>query len=158
MKFFVLCLALCSAAMADVSELGYNYQAPSFGPIAGGGGFGNSQSSGSFGQTFGGGFGGAPSNAYIPPEASVSVPSNSYIPPGPAPAPVFQTYSPPTNTYIPPPVGNSFGGGFGGGVSQVAFADISNSIAPPVADFGTELADDGYRYRTVRRRVYRTRI
>ncbi|XP_061399431.1 pro-resilin-like [Musca vetustissima] len=149
--------------LAAGSELGYDYNPPAFGFPAGGGGggFGNSFGNDGFaGNAFGGGFGGVPSNTYIPPAAvSISVPVSTYLPPAPAPAPAFQSIPVPSNTYIPPAVGGSFGGG-GGAISATAFvtADVGNSLVPPVADFGIGLGNDGYRYKTIRRRVYRRRV
>uniref|UniRef100_A0A1I8MWK1 Uncharacterized protein n=1 Tax=Musca domestica TaxID=7370 RepID=A0A1I8MWK1_MUSDO len=113
-------------------------------------------------------------NSYLPPAPAASAPApveyyappavsnNGYLPPAAsAPAPV-EYYAPPavtSNSYIPPaasipdstyaaPVSNSIG--FEGAYSeQVNFA--------PSASAGTDFGDDGYRYRTVRRRVYRRR-
>ncbi|XP_073837961.1 uncharacterized protein [Musca autumnalis] len=79
----------------------------------------------------------APVNTYIPPAASEPV--NTYVPPVAASEPV-NTYVPPVaasapvNTYIPP-------------------APAASAPQPTV-----ELADDGYRYKTQRRRVYRKRF
>ncbi|XP_073837965.1 uncharacterized protein [Musca autumnalis] len=77
-----------------------------------------------------------PVNTYIPPAASAPV--NTYIPPVAA--------SEPVNTYIPP----------------VAASEPVNTYIPPVAasapEATVEVAEDGYRYKTQRRRVYRKRF
>ncbi|XP_061399427.1 uncharacterized protein LOC133335140 [Musca vetustissima] len=69
-----------------------------------------------------------------------SAPVNTYIPPVAASAPE------PVNTYIPP----------------VAASEPVNTYIPPAAASApqptVELADDGYRYKTQRRRVYRKRF
>lgn len=91
----------------------------------------------------------APANAYIPPPPPA--PKNTYIPPPPPPPPPA-----PRNTYIPPPP-----------------APAKAYIPPPPAPKNTyippapvetlpieeieEPAQDGYRYKTVRRRVVRLR-
>ncbi|KAM7356238.1 uncharacterized protein ACRADG_002042 [Cochliomyia hominivorax] len=69
----------------------------------------------------------APENNYLPPAPPAPEPQNTYIPP-PAPAPVV-----PQNTYIPP------------------------AAPAPAPVESAELAQDGYRYKTVRRRVVRRR-
>lgn len=72
----------------------------------------------------------APANAYIPPPPPA--PKNTYIPPPAAPAPAYIPPPPaPKNTYIPPA------------------QDPIEEIDQP--------AQDGYRYKTVRRRVVRLR-
>ncbi|XP_058980268.1 uncharacterized protein LOC131803193 [Musca domestica] len=91
----------------------------------------------------------APVNTYIPPAASEPV--NTYIPPVAASEPV-NTYIPPVaasepvNTYIPP----------------VAASEPVNTYIPPAAASApeptVELAQDGYRYKTHRHRVYRQRF
>ncbi|XP_073841175.1 uncharacterized protein [Musca autumnalis] len=71
---------------------------------------------------------------------SSSAPVSTYLPPAaPAPAP-----SAPVNTYIPP----------------AASAPV-NTYIPPAASAPAptvEVAEDGYRYKTLRRRVYRQRV
>ncbi|XP_058980264.1 uncharacterized protein LOC131804523 [Musca domestica] len=78
----------------------------------------------------------APVNTYIPPAASEPV--NTYVPPVAA--------SEPVNTYVPP----------------VAASEPVNTYIPPAAASApqptVELADDGYRYKTHRRVVYRKRF
>ncbi|XP_061399426.1 uncharacterized protein LOC133335139 [Musca vetustissima] len=80
----------------------------------------------------------APVNTYIPPVAA-SEPVQTYIPPVAASAPE------PVNTYIPP----------------VAASEPVNTYIPPVAASApeptVEVSQDGYRYKTHRRRVYRKR-
>ncbi|KAH8280563.1 hypothetical protein KR018_009936, partial [Drosophila ironensis] len=82
----------------------------------------------------------APAKAYIPPPPPPPppAPKNTYIPPAPAPAPV-ETYippAPPAPAYIPP-------------APVQAEEPIIEEIEQP--------AQDGYRYKTVRRRVFRHR-
>lgn len=74
-----------------------------------------------------------PSNSYIPPAASA--PANTYIPPA---------ASAPANTYIPP------------AASAPASSNIPPAASEPAAT--VELAEDGYRYKTQRRRVFRHRL
>lgn len=86
----------------------------------------------------------APQKSYIPPAppAPVEQPHNSYIPP-PPPAPVEQ----PQNTYIPPAA-----------PAPVIVEQPQNTYIPPAAESHVEsLAEDGYRYKTVRRVVYKHR-
>ncbi|XP_037821299.1 LOW QUALITY PROTEIN: FH1/FH2 domain-containing protein 1-like [Lucilia sericata] len=83
----------------------------------------------------------APQKSYIPPPppAPVEQPQNTYIPP-PPPAPVEQ----PQNTYIPP--------------AAPAPVVPENTYIPPAAESHVEsVAEDGYRYKTVRRVVYKHR-
>uniref|UniRef100_A0A0K8UAZ6 DUF4794 domain-containing protein n=1 Tax=Bactrocera latifrons TaxID=174628 RepID=A0A0K8UAZ6_BACLA len=133
MKFFTAAIVavVLTCACADVSHLGYNYQQPA--PAAS-----------------------APSNSYIPPAANVpdpvyapapvpvyqpapvpSAPASAYIPPAPAaaePEPVYQPApSAPASSYIPP------------------------APQPAASEVYEQPAEDGYRYRTVRRRVYKQR-
>lgn len=114
--------------VADVSELAGGYDYHA--PAA-------TEVHGDFGGE-GGYSSSAPSNSYIPPAASA--PASSYIPPAPA-------ASEPVNTYIPP---------------APAASEPANTYIPPAEASApaasVEFADDGYRYRTVRRRVYRHRF
>ncbi|XP_061399428.1 uncharacterized protein LOC133335141 [Musca vetustissima] len=129
-KFLIVTLALVAAAMADVSELssGYDYHAPA--PSA-------------------------PVNTYIPPvAASAPEPVKTYIPPVAAPAPEpVKTYIPPIAASAPEPV-NTY-------IPPVAASEPVNTYIPPVAASApeptVELAQDGYRYKTQRHRVYRKR-
>ncbi|XP_061399425.1 uncharacterized protein LOC133335137 [Musca vetustissima] len=83
--------------------------------------------------------------------ADVSELSSGYDYPAPAPSAPVNTYIPPVaasepvNTYVPP----------------VAASAPVNTYIPPAAASApeptVELADDGYRYKTQRRRVYRKR-
>ncbi|XP_073811823.1 uncharacterized protein [Musca autumnalis] len=131
-KFLIVALAFVACAYADVSELGYKYQKPA-----------------------------APAPAPVAPAPAPVAPVNTYVPPAPvapapapvapAPAPVAPAPAPvapakivepfpapvapvvePTNTYIPP----------------APVAPIEEVEQTPV---------DGYRYKTVRRVVYRHR-
>lgn len=149
-KFFVaVSFALLAVAAADVSHLGgggYNYPAPvheevKSEPIA-------------------------PQNTYLPPPA----PQNTYIPP-PAPqntyippaAPVQEAVlsepiAPPQNTYIPPPAApqNTYIP-----PAPVQEAVLSQPISPPQNTYlppSSSRGQDGYRYKTVRRVVYRRRF
>ncbi|XP_049308243.1 nematocyst expressed protein 3-like isoform X1 [Bactrocera dorsalis] len=156
MKFFTAAaafIAILAFACADVSHLGYGYDQPAAS---------------------------APSNQYIPPAANApepvyapapatvyqpapSAPVSSYIPPAanvpepayapaPAPAPVYQPApSAPVSSYIPPaatapePV-----------YSAPAPAPVY-APQPAASEVYEQPAEDGYRYRTVRRRVYKQR-
>ncbi|XP_073841176.1 uncharacterized protein [Musca autumnalis] len=128
-KFLILSLALLGCVLADVSELGgYDYHAPAATEVHG-----------DFGGE-GGYSSSAPVNTYLPPAASA--PASTYVPPA-APAPV-PAPSAPVNTYIPP----------------AASAPV-NTYIPPAASAPVptvEVAEDGYRYKTLRRRVYRQRV
>ncbi|XP_058983400.1 vitelline membrane protein Vm26Ab-like [Musca domestica] len=131
-KFIILSLALLGCVLADVSELGgYDYHAPAATEVHGD--FG-----GEAGYSSSVPVAAAPANTYIPPAASA--PASTYIPPAaPAPAP-----SAPVNTYIPP-----------------AASAPANTYIPPAASApapSVEVAEDGYRYKTLRRRVYRQRV
>ncbi|XP_068147369.1 uncharacterized protein [Drosophila tropicalis] len=79
---------------------------------------------------------GAPGYDYAAPAAAAPV--ETYVPPAPAPAPV-ETYippAPPAPAYIPP-------------APVQAEESVVEEIEQP--------AEDGYRYKTVRRRVFRHR-
>ncbi|XP_067648100.1 uncharacterized protein [Eurosta solidaginis] len=129
--FIAASFALLAFVAADVSHLGYNYPAPVHHEV-------KSEPI-------------APQNNYIPPpppqntyippepvhEAVLSEPQNTYIPPPP----------PPQNTYIPPaPVQEA--------VQSEPIAAPQNTYLPPSSSHG----QDGYRYKTVRRVVYRRRF
>ncbi|KNC22690.1 hypothetical protein FF38_01660 [Lucilia cuprina] len=129
-KFLIVALAFVACAYADVSELGYDYQqpaAPAPAPVE-------------------------PERSYIPPAAPAPAPApvNTYVPPPqpqPTPAPV--------NTYVPPaPVAPH--------VEEPVNAYIPPApVAPeqplaPVEEI-EQTPEDGYRYKTVRRVVYRNR-
>ncbi|XP_028896830.1 cyclin-dependent kinase inhibitor 1C-like [Zeugodacus cucurbitae] len=90
----------------------------------------------------------APSNQYIPPAANAPEPAYA---PAPAPAPVYQPApSAPVSSHIPPAAN----------APEPAYAPAP---APPYApqpaasEVYEQPAQDGYRYRTVRRRVYKQR-
>ncbi|XP_011205824.1 uncharacterized protein LOC105227953 [Bactrocera dorsalis] len=97
-----------------------------------------------------------PQNTYIPPPA----PQNTYIPPA-APvqeAVLSEPIAPPQNTYIPPPAApqNTYIP-----PAPVQEAVLSQPIAPPQNTYlppSSSLGQDGYRYKTVRRVVYRRRF
>ncbi|XP_061400503.1 uncharacterized protein LOC133336236 [Musca vetustissima] len=132
-KFLIVALAFVACAYADVSELGYNYQQPAPAPVQ-------------------------PERTYIPPapvvpEPAPVAPVNTYIPPAPvAPEPVPVA---PVNTYIPPaPVAPK--------PAPVApVVQPTNTYIPPAPVAPVEEIEqtpvDGYRYKTVRRVVYRHR-
>ncbi|XP_075167530.1 uncharacterized protein LOC142239621 [Haematobia irritans] len=136
MKFFIVALAFVACAYADVSELGYNYDqpappAPAPAPTQ-------------------------PERSYIPPAAPAPAPA----PVAPAPAPVAPAPAPvaPVNTYVPPaPVAPA------PAPAPVApkVEEPTNSYIPPAPVAPTEeieeTAADGYRYKAVRRVVYRHR-
>ena len=138
-KFIVVALALVGCVLADVSELGYDYHAPAPAPVE------------HYHQEHYEVFASVPeitSNAYIPPPVSAPAPAPVYHhAPAPAPvhvhapAPVYASAPAIQSSYIPPPVS--------GPVHIPAPAPIQHT-----AEFG----DDGYRYKVVRRRVYRRRF
>ncbi|XP_017471039.1 PREDICTED: uncharacterized protein LOC108362520 [Rhagoletis zephyria] len=74
-----------------------------------------------------------------------SAPSHSYIPPAAtAPEPVFAPAPAPAPVYQPAP-------------AAAAPAPVYYQPAPAASQIYEQPAEDGYRYRTVRRRVYRQR-
>ncbi|XP_023164913.2 leucine-rich repeat extensin-like protein 6 [Drosophila hydei] len=144
MKFLIIAAAFLACALADVSELaqqGYDYPQPAA-P--------------------------APAPAYIPPPPPPPppAPKNTYIPPPPAPAKAYipppaapaKAYIPPPpppppapkNTYIPPPAApaNAY-------IPPAPPAPIQ--AEQPIIEEIEQPAQDGYRYKTVRRRVFRHR-
>ncbi|XP_001975242.3 leucine-rich repeat extensin-like protein 3 [Drosophila erecta] len=143
MKFLVIAIAFLACAYADVSELaagGYDYPAPPA-PVK------------SYIPPPPPPPPPAPKNTYIPPPAAPAkayipppppppppAPKNTYIPPAPAPVAPVETYIPPAPApapaYIPP-------------APVQAEEPIIEEIEQP--------AQDGYRYKTVRRRVFRHR-
>ncbi|KAH8375447.1 hypothetical protein KR200_002385, partial [Drosophila serrata] len=95
----------------------------------------------------------APKNTYIPPPAA---PAKAYIPPPPPPPPPApkNTYIPPApapaapvETYIPPPAAPA--------PAYIPPAPVQ--AEEPVLEEIEQPAQDGYRYKTVRRRVFRHR-
>ncbi|XP_051859926.1 uncharacterized protein LOC117566703 [Drosophila albomicans] len=150
MKVLIIAVAFLACAYADVSELadqGYDYPQPAPAyippPVA-------------------------PKNTYIPPPPPPPppAPKNTYIPPPPAPAKAYipppaapaKAYIPPPppppppapkNTYIPPPAAPSN--------TYIPPAPVAPVLSEPVFEEIEQPAQDGYRYKTVRRRVFRHR-
>ncbi|XP_039954235.1 uncharacterized protein LOC126755825 [Bactrocera neohumeralis] len=158
MKLFAAAfIATLAFACADVSHLGYGYDQPAAS---------------------------APSNQYIPPAASApapvySAPAPVYQPAAaapepvysaPAPAPVYQPApSAPVSSYIPPaasapapvysapaPVYQPAAAAPEPVYSAPAPAPVY-APQPAASEVYEQPAEDGYRYRTVRRRVYKQR-
>ncbi|BFG04916.1 leucine-rich repeat extensin-like protein 3 [Drosophila madeirensis] len=138
MKFLIIAVAFLACAYADVSELagasGYDYPQPA--PVK------------SYVPPPPPPPPPAPKNTYIPPPAA---PAKAYIPPPPPPPPPA-----PKNTYIPPPAApvESY-------IPPAAPAPAYIPPAPiqaeePIQEY-EQPAQDGYRYKTVRRRVFRHR-
>ncbi|XP_036337054.1 extensin-like [Rhagoletis pomonella] len=98
-----------------------------------------------------------PQNTYIPPPPP---PQNTYIPPAPVQEAVLsEPIAPPQNTYIPPPAApqNTYippPAPVQEAVLSQPIAAPQNTYLPPTSSHG----QDGYRYKTVRRVVYRRRF
>lgn len=140
-KFFVVVfLALLAVVAADVSHLGggggYSYPAPVHEEV-------RSEPI-------------VPQNTYIPPPPP---PQNTYLPPAPVQEAVLsQPIAPPQNTYIPPPPvpQNTYLP-----PAPVQEAVLSQPIAAPQNTYlppSSSAGEDGYRYKTIRRVVYRRRF
>ncbi|CAD7003028.1 extensin-like [Ceratitis capitata] len=135
MKFFAaVSFALLAFAAADVSHLGggYNYPAPVHEAV-------KSEPI-------------APQNTYIPPPPP---PQNTYLPPAPVQEAVLsEPIAPPQNTYIPPPAAPQN--------TYIPPAPVQEAVlSEPIAPQNTYLppsSPSGYRYKTVRRVVYRRRF
>ncbi|XP_058980263.1 uncharacterized protein LOC131804520 [Musca domestica] len=175
MKFFILTLALVAGVMADVSELssGYDYHAPA--PSAPVNTYIPPAASVPVPE-YHAPAPSAPVNTYIPPAASAPAPVYH----APAPAPVYHApaATAPVNTYIPPaasapaPVYHAPAPAYSESYSTAASVPSNSYLAPaasapsnsylapaasaPVAS--ASFGDDGYRYKTVRRRVIRKRF
>uniref|UniRef100_A0A0A1XPS1 Snake venom metalloprotease inhibitor 02A10 n=1 Tax=Zeugodacus cucurbitae TaxID=28588 RepID=A0A0A1XPS1_ZEUCU len=129
MKFFVaVSFALLAFAAADVSHLG------------GGGGYNY------------------PAPIHEEVRSEPIVPQNTYIPPAPVQEAVLSEPIAPQNTYIPPPAQpqNTYipPAPVQEAVLSQPIAQPQNTYLPPSSSHG----QDGYRYKTVRRVVYRRRF
>ncbi|XP_037821471.1 extensin-like [Lucilia sericata] len=148
MKFIVVALALVACVMADVSELGYDYHAPA--PVEHH--HHHNQEHHEHVMSF---VPEVPHNTYIPPAAPVPVPEFH-----PAPAPEYHPAPVPQNTYIPPAAPEYHPAPAPVPEYNPAPVAPHNDYLPPSgpveasADFG----NDGYRYKSVRRVVYRRRF
>ncbi|XP_065360302.1 uncharacterized protein LOC135954156 [Calliphora vicina] len=159
-KFFIVALVLVAGVCADVSELGYDYQQPA--PAA------PVQS-----------FAPAPEQSYIPPAASAPAPVHHAAPAPapvhhhPAPAPVHHHPAPAPVHHHPTPAPVHHHPAPAPVHHHPAPAPVQHHPAPapvfhqpaPVApapaddgySYSQPQADQGYRYKTVRRVVYRNR-
>ncbi|XP_037821469.1 vegetative cell wall protein gp1-like [Lucilia sericata] len=159
MKFIVVALALVACVVADVSELGYDYHAPA--PVE------HHQHHHEHHEHVMSFVPEVPHNTYIPPAAHAPAPAPEYHPaPAPAPVPEYHPAPAPQNTYIPPaapaPVPEYHPAPAPAPVPEYHPAPVAphNDYLPPSgpvessADFG----NDGYRYKSVRRVVYRRRF
>ncbi|XP_061396191.1 uncharacterized protein LOC133331829 [Musca vetustissima] len=116
-------------------------------------------------------------NGYLPPKASASIPmetytapavNNEYLPPVPSVPVPMETYTLPEvnyNGYLPP-VSSNTEISYATPIAESApvddtYSEAVNEPSSAVDDSaaaGTEFGDDGYRYKTVRRRIYRKRL